>query len=413
MANQELQTTGNGGTLQISAFSPGRGRPAPDTAVNVRNDRGELVFAGITDSSGFLPPFVLPAPPAELSLEPTALKQGDPFSSYDLTAVSALGERTDITGVQIYSGQASRQNIIFPGQSDDIIIPDPGIMGRDPEKIPEPDQKPLPPPENSVVLPQPVIPETVIVHAGVPSDKNAKDYYVGFREYIKNVACSEIYATWGDEAIKANVIAIISFTLNRIYTEWYRGKGYSFTITNSTAYDQAFTYGRNLFSRISDIVDENFTLYITRRGASQPLLAQFCDGIRVNRSGWLSQWGAKELSDKGYDAMRILRYYYGQDIILKEAPKVEGIPVSFQGVLNVGSRGAQVRVIQSQLNGISDNFPLIPKLAVDGIYGEKTAGAVKKFQQIFGMPVTGITDLATWYRISDIYVAVKKLAELD
>ena len=194
-------------------------------------------------------------------------------------------------------------------------------------------------------------------------------------------------------------------------TEWYRGKGYDFTITSSTAYDQAFTYGRNIFSEISDVVDEVFNLYITRPDYTQPLFAQYCDGRRVKRSGWLSQWGSKELADKGYTAMRILQSYYGRDIVLRQARRVEGVPVSFSGTLSVGSRGNAVRTIQQQLNAISVNFPLIPKLAVDGIFGPKTRQSVRTFQQIFRLPETGTVDFSTWYRISDIYVAVRKLAE--
>ena len=407
--NNNQNTASYSGTLRLSAFNISEGMPASDTSVSVSDSSGRLVYEGETDSDGRLSPLILSAPSSELSLTPLAQPPSDPFSSYDITARSKKGDVTRITGVQIYPQTVSLQTIIFPGQSSDIVIPDPGIMGKDPEKIPEEEKKPSPSPGGSVVLPQPVIPETIIVHDGIQEDRSAKNYYVGFQDYIKNVASSEIYATWPEQAIRANVLAILSFTLNRVYTEWYRGKGYDFTITSSTAYDQAFTYGRNFFNEISQIVDEMFTLYITREDSSQPLFAQYCDGIRISRSGWLSQWGSKELADSGYDALRILRTYYGRNIILREAEKVEGIPVSFQGVLTLGSRGQAVRTLQQQLNGISDNYPLIPKLSADGIYGPKTANSVKLFQQIFNLPQTGVTDLATWYRISDVYVAVKKL----
>ena len=326
-------------------------------------------------------------------------------------AEKANGDNIKVTGVQVYENTVSLQNLFFPGQNDDIKIPDPAIMGGQPEKIPESEIKRLPDAGGTVVLPEPVVPGQVIVHAGVPSDRSAKNYTLNFTDYIKNVASSEIYATWPREALKANIIAIISFTLNRVYTEWYRGKGYDFTITSSTAYDQAFTYGRNIFSEISDVVDEVFNLYITRPDYTQPLFAQYCDGRRVKRSGWLSQWGSKELADKGYTAMRILQSYYGRDIVLRQARRVEGVPVSFSGTLSVGSRGNAVRTIQQQLNAISVNFPLIPKLAVDGIFGPKTRQSVRTFQQIFRLPETGTVDFSTWYRISDIYVAVRKLAE--
>ena len=400
----------NTGTLEVSVVSPTIARPSAGAAVSIRNEGGAVVFAGVTDAEGRLPTLTLPTPPEELSLTPSSQPE-QPFSGYDVTVVGSEGDRTDIQGVQLYTDTTALLPVALPGQSDDIDIPLPSIIGDQPEKIPEAEEKPLPLPEGTVVLPQPVIPEFIIVHGSVPSDSSAPDYYVGFQDYIKNVASSEIFATWPREAIKANVLAILSFTLNRVFTEWYRGKGYSFTITNSTAYDQAFIYGRNFFTEIADVVDEVFTLYITRPDMEQPLLAQYCDGIRVNRSGWLSQWGSKELADRGYSAVRILQSYYGRDIIIREAQKVEGVPVSFSGTLSIGSRGQNVRTLQRQLNRIAQNYPLIPRLAVDGIYGEKTAASVRTFQQIFNMPRTGITDFATWYRISDIYVAVARLAE--
>ena len=401
------------GRIRVSVFSPTIGRPEVGAAVTIRNSGGEIVFAGTTDNEGKLPSVTVSAPPESISLTPPVPGEENelPFSELDVTAVGEGGEVSEIRGVQIYSGTEALLPVILPGQSDDIDIPAPAIMGGSAEKIPEEEVKALPFPEGTSVLPQPVIPEIIIVHDGVPSDRDAKNYYVRFADYIKNVASSEIFATWPREALKANILAIISFTLNRVYTEWYRGKGFDFTITNSTAYDQSFIYGRNVFSEVSDIVDEIFNIYIARQGMEQPLFAQYCDGIRVNRSGWLSQWGSKELADRGYSALRILQSFYGRDIELRTADKVEGIPVSFSGTLREGSRGENVRVIQRQLNRISENFPLIGKLSVDGIYGPKTAASVRNFQQIFNMPQSGIVDFATWYRISDIYVAVAGLAD--
>ena len=249
-----------------------------------------------------------------------------------------------------------------------------------------------------------------MVHDGPVNDSAAGNYYVRYKDYIKNVASSEIYATWPREALKANILAILSFTLNRVYTEWYRGKGFDFTITNSTAFDQAFTFGRNIFQSVSDVVDEVFTTYISRPGIMQPLFTQYSDGKRIRREGWLSQWGSKELGDQGFSALQILKNYYGYDIILKEAKKVEGIPLSFQGVLRVGSTGEAVRTIQQQLNAISNNYPLIPKVIEDGAYGERTAEAVRTFQKIFKLPITGEVNFPTWYRISDLFVAIKNLS---
>lgn len=418
------------GTLVVSAFDNSVGKPAPDVQVTVRNTvSGEVISQGITDSDGKLSPVLLNTPPESLSTTPPDTIsdiQNDqpsdtgnnvstnelPFGAYDITAQNPNGDITQIDNVQIYEDTTSLQNITFPGQSNNIDIPNPAIMGGFPEKIPESETKRLPDAGGTVVLARPVVPSLIVVHAGVPTDNSAPDYTVSFTDYIKNVASSEIFATWPIEAIKANVIAIVSFTLNRVYTEWYRGKGYDFTVTNTTSYDQAFTYGRNFFSEISNVVDEVFTMYITRENISQPLLAQYSDGINVVRDGWLSQWGSKELADKGYSALRILQTYYGRDIVIRQAERVEGIPLSFPGVLSIGSSGSNVRALQNQLNAISNNYPLIPKLSVDGIYGSNTEQAVQIFQQIFNLPVTGTVNFPTWYRISDIYVAVRKLSEL-
>lgn len=401
------------GTLLISAFENSRGRPAENVSVTVSGSEG-IFSRSRTNEDGLLDPVLLPAPPDTVSLTPPESGSSpitDPFAVYDISANNEQGETVSISGVQVYENTVSLQNIIFPGQNNDIDIPDPAIMGGQPEKIPESEIKRLPDAGGTVVLPEPVVPGQIIVHDGVPSDRSAANYTIGFQDYIKNVASSEVFATWPREALKANIIAIISFTLNRVYTEWYRGKGYDFTITSSTAYDQAFTYGRNIFAEISDVVDEVFNLYISRPDYNQPLFAQYCDGIRVKRSGWLSQWGSKELADRGYTAMRILQTFYGRDIVLRQARRVEGIPVSFSGTLSEGSSGSAVRTVQQQLNAISENFPLIPKLAVDGIFGPKTRQSVRTFQQIFRMPETGIVDFSTWYRISDVYVAVRRLAE--
>jgi peptidoglycan hydrolase-like protein with peptidoglycan-binding domain len=258
-----------------------------------------------------------------------------------------------------------------------------------------------------------VVPEYVVVHAGGPNDNTVSNYYVRYRDYIKNVASSEIYATWPDATIRANVLAIMSFTLNRVYTEWYRGKGKDFTITSSTAYDQAFTYGRNVFQSISTVVDEMFENYLSRPNVKQPILTQYCDGQRVSCPNWLSQWGSKYLGDQGYSTIEILRYYYGSNMYINVAEGISGIPASWPGYdLTLGSTGDKVRQIQEQLARIAKNYPAIPVIDADGIYGPKTKAAVEKFQSIFGLPVTGEVDYKTWYEISAIYVGVTRIAEL-
>ena len=235
-----------------------------------------------------------------------------------------------------------------------------------------------------------------------------------YKDYIKNVASSEIYSTWSRRTITANVFCIISFTLNRIYTEWYRSKGKNFDITNSTAYDHAFSYGRNIYENISNIVDEVFSTYVRRIGRKQPLLTQYCDGKNVSCPEWLSQWGSKALGDQGVEPFNILTRYYGSNIELTTAEQVKGSPRSYPGyALTIGSRGESVRAVQEYLNRIANNYPLIPKVAVDGIYGNRTSQQVKVFQSIFKLPQSGIVDFATWYRISEIYVGVTRIAELN
>lgn len=295
---------------------------------------------------------------------------------------------------------------------ENLVIPAHTLFGDYPEKIPEDEIKPIRD-SGEIVLSRVVVPEFVVVHDGAPSDSTAKDYYVRYRDYIKNVASSEIYATWPRESIKANVLAIMSFTLNRVYTEWYRNKGYDFTITSSTAYDHKWIHGRNIFDSISDVVDELFTSYLSRPNVKQPILTQYCDGRRVSCPDWMSQWGSKNLGDQGYPAIDILRYYYGDNMYINSAEEISGIPASWPGEnLDIGSRGAKVRQMQEQLNTIGQVYSAIPAIVADGIFGEKTKEAVRAFQQIFGIPATGVVDYKTWYKIQEIYVAVTRIAEL-
>ncbi len=399
--------SGDFGLLKTNVFLNNIGRPAENAKVEIISPETDTVIQqSFTDTQGQLQPIVLSAPPIENSLSPDEPR---PFNQYNMRVSLEGYQSAFIQNIQIYPDTTSIQNVSLVQNFENIDIPYPTLWGIFPPKIPEAEIKRLPFASNLVVLPETVIPEFIVVHAGVPSDSSAPNYTLTFKDYIKNVASSEIYASWPREALKANILAILSFTLSRVYTEWYRSKGYDFTITSSTAYDQAFFYGRNIFQEISDIVDEIFTLYISRPDINQPLFTQYSDGVRVVREGWLSQWGSKSLAEQGYSAIQILKRYYGFDIILKEAKKVSGIPLSFPGVLQVGSRGEPVRTIQRQLNRISNNYPLINKLAVDGIYGPKTAQAVKTFQEVFDLPVTGVVNFPTWYRISDIFNAVNSL----
>lgn len=259
----------------------------------------------------------------------------------------------------------------------------------------------------------PVIPENITVHLGAP-DASAENVTVPFIEYIKNVASSEIYPTWPESAIRANIYAQISYALNRVYTEWYRSRGYDFDITNSTAYDQSYVKGRNIFENINQIVNEIFNDYIRRQGFVEPLFATYCDGIEVQCDG-LSQWGTVDLAEQGYIPYNILTYYYGDDIDLVFDAPIRDISGSYPGTpLGLGSSGDPVRRIQNQLNRISVNYPLIPKIQnPNGVFGVDTDEAVRKFQETFNLAVDGIVGKSTWYQIQEIYVAVKKLASVD
>lgn len=376
-----------------------------------------------TNSVGQTPVIELEAPPLERSLDPDNTLM--PYSTYRIETsspdyVDAIIEGTqifaDIRSIQPIGLQSTRSSMMRNNgmrQLADVVTIGPSTLyGNYPEKIPEPLIIPILPNSGFITLSNVIVPEYVVVHAGSPNDNSAPNYTVPFVDYISNVASSEIYPTWPIETIRANVIAIVSFTLNRIYTEWYRNQGKSYTITNSTAYDHAFFYGRNLFDSVVEVVTYVFDTYIKRPGVTQPLLSQYCDGVNSQCPDWMTQWGSKDLGDAGFSAEQILRNFYG-NIELATAPEVEGNPESFPGSsLTVGSSGSSVRQIQEQLNRISQNYPLIPKVAVDGSYGESTAEAVRTFQQIFHLPQTGIVNKATWYEISRIFVAVTRIAEL-
>ena len=404
----DFNTSGGLGYLQVNTFFQGVGSPAQGATVRVFNsDTKSIVSESQTDAQGQVKNIALITPPIEYSLQYGLPR---PFNQYDVQVIYQDYQSVYISNVQLFPEQTAIQNVFLLPSYNDIDIPYPTLWGTYPPKIPESEVKKLPLPTGQIVLPEPVVPSLITVHEGRPEDSSASNYTVGFKDYIKNVASCEIYSTWPREAIKANVFAILSFTLSRVYTEWYRGKGYGFTITNSTAFDQAFSFGRNIFDEISEVVDEIFTTYISRPDLVQPLFTQYCDGKRVKRAGWLSQWGSKELADQGLNALQILKTYYGSDIVLKQAKKVEGIPLSFTNVLKIGSTGDAVKTIQQQLNTISNNYPLIKKVVVDGVYGASTAEAVRTFQQIFDLPETGEVNFPTWYSISNIFVAISKLA---
>ncbi|HCJ76818.1 MAG TPA: peptidoglycan-binding protein [Roseburia sp.] len=412
-----MQKATDRGQLQIHVTTERGFFPIKDASIRLSytGNPTEIIEELSTDISGQTAAVELPAPPLEYSMEPSEFQ---PYSEYTIQ-VNASGYRPiNISGISVLPDKTSIQNVRMETATVEnplernIVITANTLYGNFPPKIPEDEIKPMTE-SGEIVLSRVVIPEYVIVHDGPPSDSSANDYYVRYRDYIKNVASSEIYATWPDAALRANILAIMSFTLNRVYTEWYRNKGYDFTITSSTAFDHKFVYGRNIFSNISNIVDEMFNSYLSRPNVRQPILTQYCDGQRVSCPNWMTQWGSKYLADQGYSTIEILRYYYGSSMYINTADEISGIPASWPGSnLEVGSTGDKVRMLQEQLNRIARNYPALPTITADGIYGSATRAAVEKFQSIFGLPVTGIVDFRTWYRISEIYVAVSRIAEL-
>ena len=412
---QALQDNIDEGQLRIRVASQLDGAPVPNARIIVTYTGGpqDTIEELTTDSSGVAETITLRTPPLEYSMQP---QDRMPYAEYSIIVQAEGFREIEISGIEVMSGQQSEQPVqmqaVEGAAQNNIAIGPHTLYGDYPPKIPEEEVKTVTD-TGEIVLSRVVIPEYVVVHDGPPGDASARNYYVRYRDYIKNVASSEIYATWPDATIRANVLAIMSFTLNRVYTEWYRGKGYQFTITSSTAYDHKFIPGRNYYQSISRIVDEQFENYLSRPGISQPILTQYCDGDRVSCPNWMTQWGSKYLGDQGYSAIEILRYFYGNDMYINVAEGISGIPASWPGYnLTVGSTGDKVRQMQQQLARISKSYPAIPTIRADGVYGPDTREAVEVFQSVFGLPVTGVVDYNTWYEISAIYVAVTRIAEL-
>lgn len=410
-----LQDNVDEGQLRIRVTSQSDNTPVANARILVSYTGGpqDQIEELQTDNSGVADTITLRTPPLEYSMQP---QDRQPYAEYSIIVQADGFREIEISGIEVMSGQLSQQQVQMQAlegvAQNNIVIGPHTLYGDYPPKIPEEEVKTVNE-SGEIVLSRVVIPEYVVVHDGPPGDNNARNYYVRYKDYIKNVASSEIYATWPDATIRANVLAIMSFTLNRVYTEFYRGQGKQFTITSSTAYDHKFIPGRNFYQSISRIVDEQYENYLSRPGITQPILTQYCDGDRVSCPNWMTQWGSKYLGDQGYSAIEILRYFYGSDMYINVAEGISGIPASWPGYnLTIGSTGAKVRQMQQQLARISKSYPAIPTIRADGIYGEDTADAVRVFQSVFGLPVTGVVDYNTWYEISAIYVAVTRIAEL-
>ena len=405
------------GKFQINVITIIGNRPITGAKVRVyvSGNPDNVLYELLTNQSGMTDELELETPDIAYSISPS---EPQPYAEYTVDVTADGYEPAEVSSNELLPDTTAILTVrMTPIKENDkftrIVIPPHTLFGNYPPKIAEPEI--IDSAETGeIVLNRVVIPEYVIVHDGVPTDPTAQNYWVRYRDYIKNVASCEVYATWTDAAIRANVLAIMSFTLNRVYTEFYRNQGYDFTITSSTAFDHKFVYGRNIYDTISQIVDEMFGSYLARPGIKQPILTQYCDGERVSCPNWMSQWGSQDLGKRGYSTSEILRYYYGDTLYIATAEEVSGVPSSYPGYdLEVGSYGESVLTIQEQLNTISESYPAIPRVSEDGIYGTSTSNAVKIFQSIFNLPQTGVVDYRTWYRISEIYVAVTRIAELN
>lgn len=342
-----------------------------------------------------------------------------PYETYDLL-VTALGlTDTKVEGVQILEDITSIQSVymtsIDENQTEEIQEVTPNTLWGDyPPNIETPETEKINNLENEnegiapFVLSRVLIPENIIVHDGTPGNSSAPNYTVPFVDYIKNVASSEIYSTWPQETIKANVLAIISFALNRIFTEWYRNKGYNFTITSTTSYDQKYTRNGTIFEPISRVVDEIFNNYIRQGIRIEPLLAHYKSS--TTEPGYMSQWGSKKLGDQGYNSTNILKYYYGNNVNIYEADTTQEYPYSFTTTLKEGDCNNDVYILQNTLNYIRGSYPGIPVIEnPTGNFNKATTNAVKKFQSVFNLSPTGNVDYQTWYKISYIFTAVTNM----
>lgn len=386
--------------------------PLRGAEIRILDPQGSTVYELTTDESGETQTVSLETVDRSLSLDPDY--PGTPYTAYDVLVRAAGFDSLYISGVPIYEDETAIQPAeLLPMQQmqrspmvNEITIEKPAVASDEKRNQEKPDSR-------LRILRQVVIPDPITVHLGSPSS-SAANVQVPFMDYIKNAASSEIYPTWPDSALRANIYAIITFALNRVFTEWYRSRGYSFDITSSTAYDQAYVHGRTIFESISRIVDEIFNQYVRRQGQNAPFFTSFCNGTTVTCSG-LSQWGTVSLAERGMTPLQILRSYYPNDIEITETNIVTGVLSSYPGTpLRIGSRGLDVQVIQTYLNRIRRNYPAIPVITdEEGVFGESTRAAVTKFQSVFNLAADGVVGSATWYKISYLYAAIARLAELD
>ena len=400
------------GFLMIQARTANDALPLPGVSVKILDAQNQLLYDLITDANGQTETVSLPTVEKNLSLQPDY--EGSPYTAYRAIAQADGFQTLYVSGINIFDGITAVQPAPLtpmgerqqtPGRTE-IVIGKPAIQQNDPWNQEGPVVEPL-------ILRQVVIPNPITVHLGRPSSA-AANVQVSFPDYVKNVASSEIYPTWPAASLTANIYAIITFALNRVFTEWYRSQGYPFDITNSTSYDQYFVYGRTIYDSISRIVDQIFHQYVRREGHNVPYFTSFCNGTTATCRG-LSQWGTVNLAQQGLDPLQILRYYYPDDVEIATADAVTDVLVSYPGtVLRPGSSGLDVQTIQTYLNRIRQNYPAIPAITdPEGTFGNSTLAAVKKFQSVFGLTPDGLVGPATWNKISYIYAAVSRLADLE
>lgn len=400
------------GYLIIQARTANDALPLSGVQIRVMDDQERSIYNLTTDESGETEKIALETLDRSLSLEPEF--SGTPFISYDVLALADGFNSVHIVGIPILDGETAIQPIEFVPMREkqrtptvtEIHIGVPAVSKTGKRYQVGPDTEPR-------VLRQVVIPNPITVHLGSPG-ASASNVQVSFPDYVKNVASSEIYPTWPDASLRANIYAIITFALNRVFTEWYRSRGYSFDITNNTAYDQYFVYGRNTYESISLIVDEIFNEYVRRQGQNAPYFTTFCNGTTATCSG-LSQWGTVTLANQGLTPLQILRSYYPKDVEIAETNIITGVLSSYPGsALKTGSTGLDVQTIQTYLERIRRNYPAIPAITDQaGVFGESTRAAVAKFQSIFSLPSDGIIGKATWNKLSYLYTSVTRLAELS
>lgn len=400
------------GYLSIQARTANDAVPLGGVSVKVLDDEGNTLYTLTTDENGETQ--TVPLETIDKSFSRNPYYSGNPYNNYNVLAQAVGFNNLYISNIPIFDGETAMLPLTLipmqelqrsPAQAE-INIGGPAVsmpVQREQEGTVS----------SPYVLRQVVIPNPITLHLGAPS-ASASNIQVSFPDYVKNVASSEIYPTWPEAALTANIYAIITFALNRVYTEWYRSRGYNFDITNSTAYDQYFVYGRPIYDSISRIVDRIFNEYVRRQGQNAPYFTSFCNGTTSTCSG-LSQWGTVSLADRGLTPIQILRSYYPNDIEIAETNIVTGVLSSYPGSpLKTGSTGLNVQTVQTYLNRIRRNYPAIPAITDEtGTFGNSTKNAVAKFQSIFGLQSDGIVGKSTWYKLSNLYSSVTRLAELD